>query len=56
MPFNFRSPEFLSHHKTRKNQVSPVSRASPAHINSPLQSVVMLFVKHAMLQLHSVCV
>ena len=35
MPFNFSSPEFLSHHKTRKNRVSPVSRASPAHINSP---------------------
>ena len=36
MPFNCSSPEFLSHHKPRKNRVSPVSRASPAHINSPL--------------------
>ena len=36
MPFNFSSPEFLSHHKMRKNRVSPVSRASPAHMNSPL--------------------
>ena len=38
MPFNFSSPEFLSHGKLRKNQVSPVSRASPAHMNSPLTS------------------
>ena len=36
MPFNFSSPEFLSHSKMRKNQVSPVSRARPAHMNSPL--------------------
>ena len=36
MPFNFSSPEFLSHHRTRKNRVSPVSRASPAHMNSLL--------------------
>ena len=36
MPFNFSSSEFLSHNKTRKNRVSPVSRASPAHMNSPL--------------------
>ena len=36
MPFNFGSPKFLSHSKLRKNQVSPVSRASPAHMNSPL--------------------
>ena len=36
MPFNFSSPEYLSHHRTRKNRVSPVSRASPAHMNSPL--------------------
>ena len=36
MPFNFSSPEYLSHHRTRKTQVSPVSRASPAHIISPL--------------------
>ena len=35
MPFNFSSPEYLSHHRTRKNRVSPVSRASPAHMNSP---------------------
>ena len=25
MPFNFSSPEYLSHHRTRKNRVSPVS-------------------------------
>ena len=32
MPFNFSSPEYLSHHyRTRKYRVSPVSRASPAH-------------------------
>ena len=36
MPFNFSSSEYLSHHRTRKNRVSPVSRASPAHMNSPL--------------------
>ena len=36
MPFNFSSPEYLSPHKRRKNLVSPVSRASPAHMNSPL--------------------
>ena len=30
MPFNFSSPEYLSHHRTRKNRVSP------AHMNSPL--------------------
>ena len=36
MPFNFSSPEYFSHHRTRKNRVSPDSRASPAHINSPL--------------------
>ena len=38
MPFNFSSPEYLSHHRTRKNRVTPVSRASrasPAHMNSP---------------------
>ena len=35
MPFNFSSPEYLSHHWTRKSRVSPVSRASPAHMNSP---------------------
>ena len=39
MPFNFSSPEYLSHHRTRKNRVSPVSRASPAHMNSPLVPV-----------------
>ena len=37
MPFNFSSPEYLSHHRTQKNRVSPVSRASPAHMNSPLE-------------------
>ena len=37
MAFNFSSPEFLSHSKLLKNQVSPVNWASPAHINSPLQ-------------------
>ena len=36
MPFNFSSSEYLSHHRARKNRVSPVSRASPAHMNSPL--------------------
>ena len=36
MPFNFSSSEYLSPHKGRKNWVSPVSRASPAHMNSPL--------------------
>ena len=36
MPFNFSSPEYLSPHKRRKNWVSPVSRASPAYMNSPL--------------------
>ena len=36
MPFNFSYPEYLSNHRTRKNRVSPVSRASPAHMNSPL--------------------
>ena len=42
MPFNFSSPEYLSHHRTRKNRVNPVSRASPAHMNSPLQSNLRL--------------
>ena len=42
MPFNFSSPEYLSHHRTRKNRVSPVSRASPAHMNSPLKIVLYL--------------
>ena len=37
MPFYFSSPGYLSHLKTRKNRVSPVSRASPAHMNSPLE-------------------
>ena len=36
MPFNFSSPEYSSHHRTRKNRVSLVSRVSPAHMNSPL--------------------
>ena len=39
MPFNFSSPEYLSPHKRRKNRVSPVSQASPAHMNSPLPEV-----------------
>ena len=39
MAFNFNSPEYLSHHRTRKNRVSPVSRASPAHMNNPLGPV-----------------
>ena len=34
MSFCFSSLEFLSHHKRRKSH--PVSRASPAHMNSPL--------------------
>ena len=38
MPFNFSLPEYLSHYRTQKNRVSPVSRASPAHMNSPLVS------------------
>ena len=42
MPFNFSSSEYLSHHRTRKNQVSPVSRASPAHIISPLNSDLLV--------------
>ena len=37
MPFNFSSPEYLSHHRMRKNRVS---RASPAHMNSPLEEKV----------------
>ena len=36
MPFNFSSFEYLTHQRTRKNRVSPVGRASPAHMNSPL--------------------
>ena len=40
MPFNFSSPEYLSHHRTRKNRVSPVSRASPAHMNSPSETAI----------------
>ena len=39
MPFNFSSSEYLSHHRTRKNRVSPVSWASPTHMNSPLDMV-----------------
>ena len=48
MPFNFSSPEYLSPHKRRKNRVSPVSRASPAHMNSPLinQTAVHIASKH----------
>ena len=45
MPFNFSSPGYLSHLKTRKNRVSPVSRASPAHMNSPeLHSIRIEFI------------
>ena len=40
MPFNFSSPEYLSNHRTRKNRVSPVSRASPAHMNGPYVYIV----------------
>ena len=40
MPFNFPLPEDLSHSKLRKNQVSPVSRASPAHMNSLIDDVL----------------
>ena len=32
MLFNFSSSEYLSHHRTRKNRVSPVNRASTAHM------------------------
>ena len=28
-------PFGVTNHRTRKNRVSPVSRASPAHMNSP---------------------
>ena len=41
MPFNFSSPEYLNHHGTRNNRVSPVSRASPAHMNSPLVALLI---------------
>ena len=41
MPFNLSSPEYLSHHRTRNNRVSPVSRASPAHMNSPLEAKLL---------------
>ena len=43
MPFHFSSPEYLSHHRPRKNRLSPVSRASPAHMNSPIVNVRMLY-------------
>ena len=39
IPFNFSSPEYLIPHKRRKNRVSPVSRASPAHMNSPIDII-----------------
>ena len=52
MPFNFSSPEYLIHHKTRKNRVSPVSRASPAHMNSPLGLMTELLRIHFKLFLH----
>ena len=45
MPFNLSSPEYLSHHRTRNNRVSPVSRASPAHMNSPLVELPSLVAK-----------
>ena len=44
MPFNFSSPEYLSHHRTRENRVSPVGRASPAHMNSPLETELKVIV------------
>ena len=50
MPFNFSSPEYLSHHRTRKNRVSPVSRASPAHMNSPLHRMVWLGIEMCKIQ------
>ena len=34
IPVNFSSSEYLSPHKRRRNRVSPVSRASPTHMNS----------------------
>ena len=46
MPFNFSSPEYLSHHRTQKNRVSPVSRASPAHMNSPLFDMLRLRLRY----------
>ena len=49
MPFNFSSPEHLRHHRKRKNRVSPVSRDSPAHMNSPLEH--SQFVTSAILEL-----
>ena len=39
MPFNCSSPEFLRQYKTGKKQVSPVSRASPAHVIGPLEFI-----------------
>ena len=44
IPFNFSSPEYLSNHRTRKNRVSPVSRASPAHMNGPIVTAEMRLV------------
>ena len=45
MPFNFSSPEYLSHPRTRKSRVSSarLAGASPAHMNSP--SIVNFFTK-----------
>ena len=40
MPFNFSSPEYLSHHRTRKNRDSP---ASPAYMKSPSSSLIFHF-------------
>ena len=44
MPFNFSSSEYFSPHKRRKNRVSPVSRASPAHVNSLLVIIYYIVV------------
>ena len=49
MPFNFSSAEYLRHHRTGKNRVSPVSRASPAHMNSPL---VLLYKFQIIITIH----
>ena len=46
MPFNFSSPDYLSHHRTRKNRVSPVS---PAHVNSPLETTILEMIACLML-------
>ena len=38
MPFNFSSPEFLSHSKLRKNQVSPVHMNSLIFLNENMST------------------